>query len=221
MREPGRALAAAALACMAQTALAGPLEDGDAALKNGDGWTALLKWRPLAESGSADASHRLGKLYAQGRGPGVPSDQNEARRWWQFAVEQGHARAAVDLGLSYYWGIGFPPAKDVREAVKWWRVAFLRGNTESAYVLGLSYKDGNPPDLVRAHMWFRIHLSIQGATLSKGMGDVMAGVAAKLQASQIELAQQMAKTCLTSEYKECGEPARESEYVRIAHPSGR
>lgn len=45
---------------------AGPLEDGDKAVRYGDYTTALRLWRPLAERGDAEAQFRLGSLYELG-----------------------------------------------------------------------------------------------------------------------------------------------------------
>lgn len=122
-----------ALLCFGQVASAGPYEDGEAAYIRGDGYSAMLKWRPLAEGGNAEASYRLGFLFSQGRGPSVPSDQREARRWWHLAVEQGHVKAPVELSRSYFFGVGFPPTRDAKEAVRWSRVAVLKGVPEQTY----------------------------------------------------------------------------------------
>ncbi len=57
-------------------AVAGQLEDGEAAFKRGDYATAFRLWRPLAEHGDADAQNNLGVMYRSGLG--VPQDAVEA-----------------------------------------------------------------------------------------------------------------------------------------------
>lgn len=61
---------------MAGAAMAGPLEDGDAALQRGDYETALKLWRPLADQGNPMAMIDLGGMYELGQG--VPQDFTEA-----------------------------------------------------------------------------------------------------------------------------------------------
>jgi len=52
-----------AVAAPAETALAGPFEDGVAAYQRGDYATALRLLQPLAEHGNADAQFNLGIIY--------------------------------------------------------------------------------------------------------------------------------------------------------------
>jgi gag-polyprotein putative aspartyl protease/Sel1 repeat len=211
-----------ALLSAGQLASAGPFEDGEAAYNRGDGYAALLNWRELAVRGDAKASYRLGKLFSEGRGPSVPSDQKEARRWWLRAVEQGHAQAAGELSRSYFFGIGFPPVRDVKEAVKWARVAVLRGDSDQIYLLGLIY--GGPysvdQDFVRAHMWFSLfrQLSLSDGEIRRSAAANYLVVAeAKMSATQISHARQSAAICLASGYRDCDEPDKELEYVKIAN----
>jgi TPR repeat protein len=72
-------------------AVAGPLEDGQAAYRRGDYPTAMSYWRPLAEQGNAVAQVNLGAMYASGRG--VPQDHAQAFALFSKAAEQGFAGA--------------------------------------------------------------------------------------------------------------------------------
>ena len=74
-------------------AAAGPLEDGDAALKRRDYATAALIIRPLAERGDANAQYNLGILYDNGLG--VPQDKVNAYMWLSLAAAQGREGAAA------------------------------------------------------------------------------------------------------------------------------
>ena len=58
------------------SAMAGPLEDGEAAYRIGDYATAMRLLRPLAQQGNADAQITLGKMYNFGFG--VPKDYAQA-----------------------------------------------------------------------------------------------------------------------------------------------
>ncbi|MCP4305497.1 MAG: SEL1-like repeat protein [bacterium] len=80
-----------AIVMLAGVAVAGPLEDGNAAYEASDYATALQLWRPLAEQGDAEAQLRLGRMYAYGQG--VPQDYVEAMKWFQLAAAQGHENA--------------------------------------------------------------------------------------------------------------------------------
>jgi uncharacterized protein len=66
------------LAGAAGSAVAGPLEDGEAAYQRGDYATAYRLELPLAQQGNADAQAMLGEMY--GNGEGVPQDYAEAER---------------------------------------------------------------------------------------------------------------------------------------------
>ncbi len=57
-----------ALLSLSGPAVAGPLEDGLAAVKRQDYATALRLWRPLADQGNASAQYNLGVMYRDGEG---------------------------------------------------------------------------------------------------------------------------------------------------------
>ena len=99
---------------IAGAAVAGPLEDADAANDRGDYATALSLYRPLAEQGNADAQTSLGDLYAGGAG--VVQDYAEAVKWYRKSAEQGDARGQFFLGGMYEDGAGAPrkPRSGVR-----------------------------------------------------------------------------------------------------------
>ena len=65
-------------------AVAGPLEDGEAAAAVGDYAKALRLWRPLAEQGNADAQNHLDFLYESGKG--VTPDYAQAAKWYPQRV---------------------------------------------------------------------------------------------------------------------------------------
>jgi TPR repeat protein len=91
--------------------------------------------------------------------------------------------------------------QDYKEAVKWYRLAATQGIALAQYNLGLMYGNGNgvSRDLVRAHMWFNI-AAAQGSS-DAAQNRIVASKA--MTKSQIEEAQEMARKCEGSNYKEC------------------
>ena len=96
-----RRLAAALAALLLLTAVtltgvrpvdAEPLADGITAADAGDYATALRLWRPLANSGNANAESYLGRMYLNGWG--LPKDYAQAAYWYRKAAEQGNREAA-------------------------------------------------------------------------------------------------------------------------------
>ena len=118
-------------------------------------------------------------------------------------AEQGDAVAQFDLGRLYDKGQGV--TQDVQEAVKWYRLAAAQDYAKAQYNLGVMYIQGKgvPQDFVRAHMW----LNIAAAALSGEDGteamERQDSVASQMTAAQIEKAQEMARRCKQSKYKEC------------------
>jgi hypothetical protein len=89
-------------AVLIQSAIAGPLEDGIAALEQHEYATAFRLLEPLAKQGNAEAQYNLGLWYENGRGEVMTSaqaasDDAEAMNWYQKAAIQGHLRAQQRL----------------------------------------------------------------------------------------------------------------------------
>jgi len=72
---------------LAGEAVAGPLEDADAAYDRGDYATTLRLLRPLAESGDPKAQFNIGVMYALGQG--VQQDYAQTARWLSMSANQG------------------------------------------------------------------------------------------------------------------------------------
>jgi TPR repeat protein len=111
-----------AVAAPAGTAVAGPFEDGAAAINRGDYATALRLLRPLADQGLAGAQNNLGVMYDNGHG--VPQDYAEAVKWYRKAADQGDADAQNNLGVMYRNGQGVP--QDYVQAHKWFNLSASR-----------------------------------------------------------------------------------------------
>jgi len=92
-------------------------------------------------------------------------------------------------------------AGDYAEAMKWLRKAAEQGHAGAQVNLGVMYAKGEGvlQDTIAAHMWFNIAAANGSAKGVKGR-DIAAG---KLSSSGVEEAQQMAKRCMASGYKDC------------------
>jgi TPR repeat protein len=182
-------------------AASNPFDDAIAAYERGDYVQAIKLFRQLAVQGHQWAQRRVGSMYAEGKG--APQDYQEAVKWYRLAAAQGNVPAQYSLGLAYEKGQGVP--QDYQEAVKWYRLAAAQGNQFGQINLGVMYTNGTGvrQDFVRAHMWF----SLAAAALSSDSKVTAAmnrdGIASKMTAEQIKIAQEMARRCQESKLKYC------------------
>ena len=121
-------------------------------------------------------------------------DYTTALSLWRPLANQGEARAQTGLGVMYQNGHGVP--QDYKEAMRWYRLAAAQGNALAQYNLGSMYERGRavPQEYVRAHMWFSF--------TADGKYHINR-VAAKMTPAQIEQAQEMARKCKESNFKNC------------------
>jgi TPR repeat protein len=166
-----------------------------------DSREAVRWYTKAAEEGNAWAQYNLGAKYTAGNG--VPLSYQEAAKWTAKAAAQGHAGAERSLGVMYANGRGVP--QDYSEAVKWFRRAAQQGNTNAQNNLGVMYDSGRgvPQDYVRAHMWFNLSAAAAADDNSKSATINRNRVAAKMTQAQIDQAQEMARRCQASSYKQC------------------
>jgi len=118
------------LVAVAGAAIAGPLEDAEAANYRGDYATALRLFRSLAEQGNADAQYHLGHMYFVGQG--IPQDYAETLKWYRRAADQGLSLAQFALGLIYYMGHAVPEDKVL--AHKWFNLSAAQDHTQAAFL---------------------------------------------------------------------------------------
>src|SRR5208337_3221263 len=78
-------------------AIAGPLEDGQAAVRNGDYATAMQYFRVLADQGNAVAQNNFGFMYDQGLG--VPRDYAQAHMWYNLAASHAEDPATRETAV--------------------------------------------------------------------------------------------------------------------------
>jgi TPR repeat protein len=137
----------------AGAAIAGPLEDAQAALQRSDYATAKRIIQPLADQGDPNAQYQLGDMYYLYLG--APYDYVEAMKWYRKAADQGHPRAQYRLGDMYLIGRGVPK-EDYVEAVRWYRKAAEQGDAHAQYNLGQRYLlgQGVPYNLAEGMRWY-------------------------------------------------------------------
>jgi TPR repeat protein len=130
-------------------------------------------------------------------------DYTQAARLFRPFAEHGVASAQVSLGLMYAKGQGVP--QDYQAALKWFHRAAEQGDASAQNNLGLMYERGRGArqDFVLAHMWS----SIAAAALNGDDGAAALKrrdyVASHMTAAQIEKAQEMARRCQDTKFKEC------------------
>ena len=139
----------------AVNANAGPLEDADAAFRQGDYATALQLFLTLADQGNTRAQRNIGIM--QLKGQGIPQNVAEGMRWIRLAADGGLAEAQNDVGTSFQRGLGVE--RNEAEAVKWYRLAADHGGLLAAQInLADTYAVGRgvPQDFGEALKWYRI-----------------------------------------------------------------
>ena len=101
------------------TAMAGELEEAEAAYWRGDYEKALPLLRSLVEQGDPQAEYYLG--FMSERGNAVPQNYQEAAKWYRRAAERGHPHAQNNLGVLYKNGRGVE--QDYVQAYQWFSLA--------------------------------------------------------------------------------------------------
>ena len=139
--------------------VAGPLQDAQAADKQGDYALELKLLLPIANEGDARAELKLGQLYLGVFGvsyQGIGLDYEMAQFWLHKAAEQGDSGAEETLGFMYDQGEGVQA--DQAQAMKWYRKSAEHGYAFAQYKLGVIYDlglIGEEVDFVEAAKWYR------------------------------------------------------------------
>src|SRR5438105_14275082 len=133
--SPKYLVAAALVAFMAQPVSAQSVKAGIEAWQRADYAAAVAIWRPLAESGDADAQCNLGQAYRLGRG--VPINLSAAKTWFERAASSGHLDAETTLGLLLFQNGEQGPG------LKWLRQAAEQGEPRALLVYGTALYNGD------------------------------------------------------------------------------
>ncbi len=135
------------------------------------------------------------------RGLGVPLDFKEAAKWYMKAADQDIPAAEYNLAIMYEEGQGV--AQDNSEAFNWCTKAAEGGDADAQNELAGMYEDGVgvAQELVRAHMWYT--LATTSKSVQEDASKSLARIAGRMTAQQLTQAQEMARRCLASQYKDC------------------
>ena len=124
-----------------------------------------------------------------------------AIRWYKkVAKDYSYPSAQNNLGHMYRGGKGV--TQNYKTALKWSTLAAEQGNANAQTLLGFVYSlgEGVIKDYVRAHMWFNIAASSGESKKASKNRDI---VAKRMNTSQIEIAQKLARECVKKNYKGC------------------
>jgi TPR repeat protein len=127
-------------------------------------------------------------------------DYAAAFKQWRPLAEQGDSEAQVALGFMYGRGLGVQ--QDYQESVNWYQRAAEQGDAHAQFSLGYIYCKGNGvlQDNVRANMWYNIAPANGSPQGAKNRGNLTK----TMPAADVSLAQNMARECMSSGYKNCG-----------------
>ncbi|NGZ98075.1 MAG: sel1 repeat family protein [Nitrospira sp. WS110] len=130
-------------------------------------------------------------------------EYTKAARLFSPLAEQGVASAQFYLGLMHEKGRGV--RQDYQTAVTWFRKAAAQGYAGPQNNLGLIYERGRGvrKDLVRAFMWYQLAGTLVPGDEGKAALKRRDFLISKMTAAQIEEAQEMARRCQQSQFKEC------------------
>ena len=144
-----------------------------------------------AELGNAWAQGQLGYAYW------LDKDYENAFEWFKKAAAQGEASAQFRLGTMYEEGKATP--QNYHDAMVWYRKAAEQGHWGAQTFLARMYRNGLGvvQDNVRAYLW-------QSVASAHGAGAaVRDDIASKMTPEQISQAQEAARLCHTSGYRNC------------------
>jgi uncharacterized protein len=174
-------------------------DNGQGVLKD---YVSAMKWyRRAAALGDLQAQMILGWIFEIGHG--VTADYGEALKWYRLAADHGDAQAQNNVGLMYAKGKGVQ--EDDNQAVRWFRLASEQGYPAAQSNLGAMYANGHgvTQDFVRAYMWSNLAaLGSSGDDAKKWMQN-RDSLGAVMTPAQIAQAEEMARTCQVSNFKNC------------------
>jgi uncharacterized protein len=130
-------------------------------------------------------------------------DYTQAARLFSPLAEQGNASAQFHLGLMHERGRGV--RFDYRTALKWFRKAAAQGYPGPQVNLGLLYERGRGvrKDVIRAYMWYAVAADLLPGDKGKTAVTRRDHLTSRMTAAEIEQAQEMARRCQQSQFKEC------------------
>lgn len=166
---------------------------------------AAFWYRLAADQGVPEAQSAIGSKYREGSG--LPQDYAEALKWYRLAADQGDAEGQRRVGEAYAFGNGV--AQDLSEAQKWSLKSAKQGHAAAQTLAGMAYAGGHgvDQDKILGYMWLTLSVDTFG-TESEYANTATAWLTAlsnKMTTAEVSLGQEMARSCLESNYNQCDE----------------
>jgi TPR repeat protein len=160
--------------------------------------------KQAAEHGDPFDQLTLASRYSKGNG--VLKDDKQAVYWYTKAAEGGNKLAQLSLGSHYAKGDGV--LKDDKQALYWFTKAAKQGDGYAQLMLATRYIDGIGV-LKYYELAYRYKLAYMWLNLAKhhgvdNSGPLLSIITPKMTQNDINQAESMSITCITSDYKECG-----------------
>ena len=192
----------------ASSAFSQSLEEGNAAVRQGDFESAISIFSHLAAQGVADAQVSMGFLHANGMG--VPVDTEIALKWYKKAAEQGDPNGLAILGAVYRDGILVE--QNGSRAISFFTQSAQAGNYKAMLSAGLMYEeaDGVAADYITAGMWYEIAAAHGGDVMFRDM------LIETMDPHEVILIKQLALQCINAGFENCSDLSNEQRYARLA-----
>ncbi len=160
---------------------------------------ALSLLNKAVARGDIDAMHALADLYSQGSA--VPKNNETARGLYEKAALGGNLASMKRLAMAYSAG-GELAALNDSESFRWWMMAARNGDSSAQWNVAFMYEHGQgiPQSIMDSYVWYSIAAANSSHDLYRKSRD---NIARELSSSQLIVAQNRAKRCMTSGYKNC------------------
>jgi TPR repeat protein len=135
---------------------------------------AMVRAKPLAESGLAAAQYLVGVMLETGQGQ--RKDEHAATEWYRRAAEQNHLESIKRLALIHFSGAHMWTSKPY--ALLWFRRAAELGDVASQGFLGRVYANGwgIAADPVEAYVWFSLAAAHGNPTAARDLERLATGL---------------------------------------------
>jgi len=178
-------------------AQAADFQKGLDAARAGNFEIAFVEFSALAEEGDADAQYNLALMYDNGQG--VELDDVVAFQWYTLSAQQGHSSAQYNLASMYQNGRGV--AEDDVAALKWYTLSAEQGDIKAQNNLAKMYflGEGVAQNSAAALIWATIAAENGNENASAALNIVRKNMSQ----ADIARAEDMARVCMESDYKNC------------------
>jgi len=160
-------------------------------------WSEAIKLcKRAADKDNAEAAGKLAFIYENGMD--VKINYQQSIYWWTKAANTGDPKYQTIIGDRYRHG-GRGVIQDYKQAFSWYLLAARQGYEASQFELSRMYEQGEgiEQDNLRAYMWANI------ASRNGWLTERRDFLAKKLDPKALTRAQEMARKCLASNYKNC------------------